>query len=654
MRNIMLLIVAFVTVSISAKTQASKKIENDTASYQWPFYGHDAGGCRYSKLNQVNNQNVKQLKLAWTFQTGELKTYMGTKASEKAAFEATPLMIGHTLYFSTPSCRVFAIDAATGEQQWLFDPKVNLHDDFSEITSRGVTSWPADATANTKEQRRIFIGTIDGRLIALNAETGKTISSFGNAGTIDLHQGLGNVCLTSPPAVIGNILVVGSSMGDNYRFDYPPGVVRAYDAISGKLLWSWDPIPQNPNDKAWKTWNEPIAHRTGGANAWSMISVDVQRGLVFIPTSCPSPDYFGGERLGQNLYGNSIVALRASTGKMVWYFQVVHHDLWDYDIAAQPVLLDIIKNGKKRAAVAVGTKMGHVFILDRVTGKPLFPIEERAVPPSQIPGEVASATQPFPILPAPLGLQKLSTKDAWGLTPNDKEEAEKRISKYINKGIFTPSSFQGTIVTPGNAGGIHWGGMCFDPKQNLLITNINWLPAIITILPREKLAQFERDNKDLFRAETGMMEGTPYVMKRDYLMKIDLSNGGLVLQTAPPWGTLVAIDLSTGLKKWESPLGYMLDPNKFPDAKKWGSLNLGGAIVTAGNLTFVAATMDNNLRAFNSRTGELLWEYMLPASAQATPMTYQVNGKQYVVIAAGGHGKLSTKEGDYVVAFAIE
>jgi quinoprotein glucose dehydrogenase len=590
------------------------------------------------------------LRVAWTFQTGELETYAGTEAIMKAAFEATPVMVGQTLYFSTPSDRVFAIDAFTGKQIWLYDPKVNLHEDYSEITSRGVSIWKPGSTDGGKEMK-VFIATIDGRLIALSAKTGMPIPGFANQGTVDLKSGLGkNVSVTSAPAIIGNLIVVGSSLGDNNRSDETAGTVRAYDVENGKLIWSWDPIPRNESDRAWKTWNGPKAHQTGAANTWATISTDEKNGLVFIPTSCPSPDYYGGERLGQNLYGNSLVALNVATGKMVWYFQVVHHDLWDYDIPAQPILTTIFKDGKKREVAIIGTKMGLVFVLDRLTGKPVFPIEERPVPVSEVKGEQSWPTQPFPVLPAPLGIQKIDSSDGWGVTETLRAESVQRIKTYQNKGFYTPPSLQGSLMTPGNVGGIHWGGMCYDSVHGLLITNINRLPAIITLVPRENMTEDEI-RKERQKLEIGRQLGTPYLLKRDYL--IHITADGINILSKPPWGQLIAIDLNTGKNKWEVPLGFMLSPEKYPEAKNWGSLNFGGAIVTAGQLVFVAATMDNHFRVFNSMTGETIIGFPLPASAQATPMTYMVNGKQFVVIAAGGHGKIHTKQGDFVVAYSL-
>ncbi len=614
----------------------------------WAYYGQDAGGSRYTALDEINVRTVGQLKPVWTYRTGELKKYEGTNALEKAAFETTPILIGRTLFLSTPSDRVIAVDAATGQERWVYDPQVNLRRDHSEISNRGVAAWPAGASV----ARRIFIGTIDGRLISLDAATGKPDPSFGAEGAVDLRAAKWeDLAETSPPAVAGDLVIVGSSLGDNQRFDYPPGVVRAYDVHTGKEVWSWDPIPKDPADSAYASWQGPKAHQTGGANAWSILSVDAARDLLFVPSTCPSPDYYGGERKGSNLYANSIVCLRASTGKRLWSFQVVHHDLWDFDIAAQPVLIDLDKGGRKVPAVVVGTKMGHIFVLDRLTGVSLFPIEERPVPASTVKGEEAWPTQPFPVLPAPLGIQGLRVDDAWGLTEEDRREAQRRIALYRSQGPFTPPSFEGSVMAPGNVGGINWSGMCYDPVNGWLITNVNLVPAVIRMIPRDSIDMVERTEPSVLRAETGRQLGTPYIMKRDYLFKAD--ERGFVMQVKPPWGTLVAIDLHTGLKQWEVPLGYMLDPAKYPGAEKWGSLNFGGAIVTGGNLIFVAASLDGHFRAFDRQTGKVLWEYALPAGGQATPMSYSLDGKQYVVIAAGGHGRLHTKQGDYLMAFAL-
>ena len=640
-------------ISERPENQAHEQRETSfTNKGQWANYGNDPVGMRYSPIDQINIDNVTQLNVAWTYQSGELETYEGTEVASKAAFEATPLMIDGILYFSTPTNRVIAVDAGSGREKWVYDPKVNLQREYSEITSRGVSKWidynlqPAD-----NGYMRILVATIDGRLIALDSKFGKPIASFGINGTVDLKKDVGRIQVTSPPAVIGDLIITGSTMGDNWRFDFPPGVVRAYNARSGKRMWSWDPIPRKSSDQGFETWKGPKAQQTGAANAWAPLSVDIERDLVFVPTTCPSPDYYGGERLGDNLFANSIVALKASTGEVQWYFQTVHHDIWDYDNPAQPLLLDMEKDGESVPAVLLVTKMGHIFVFNRESGEHLFPIEEREVPSSDVPGEQAALTQPFPsVLPA-LGLRKVDLEDGWGLTPELEQVAKERISKYVNDGIYTPPSFEGTIVTPGNVGGMNWSGASYDPKRNIMVTNTNRLAALITLFPKENNTRASV-NESYPRAEVAPQIGTPYIMSRDYLFTT--VNGELIMQTKPPWGTLAAVDLSNGQLKWEVPLGMMLDPDKYPDAVNWGSINIGGAITTASGLVFVAASMDGFFRAFNIENGELLWTAKLPAGGQATPMTYIWEGKQYVVIAAGGHGKFGTKLGDYIVAYALE
>jgi quinoprotein glucose dehydrogenase len=610
----------------------------------WPCYGRDAGGTRFSPLQRVNRDNVRRLKVAWTYRTGEIDRLQGLPLLKRVAFEATPLAIDGRLYFSTASARVFALDAATGRELWSYDAKLSTKAIFAEGASRGVSYWKA---ADNSGLRRIFLGTLDARLVAIDANTGKPCSEFGNEGVIDLAGELnalrGLYAVTSPPAIVGDVVVVGSSIGDNGRFDAASGVVRAYDARSGKALWSWDPVARKPSDPGFETWKGDAAHKTGAANVWSIISADAERGLVYLPTSCPSPDFYGGRRLGNNLFANSIVALEAKTGTMRWHFQVVHHDIWDYDIAAQPVLFSLARDGAQIPAVAVGTKMGHVFVLDRETGKPLFDVEERSVPSSDVPGEEASPTQPFPALPA-LGLQKVKP---WGPSEEEQAAASEQFAKLRYDGIFTPPSIRGSVVAPANIGGINWSGMTIDTRRQILVTNVNRLASIVRLIPR---SEFSPQGGSRLGEEFAAQSGTPYGMARR-IFRLPESR---LPATQPPWGTLAAIDLRTGKLRWEVPLGYMVDPAKEPRAAQWGSVNLGGAITTAGGLTFVAGSVDGHLRAFDTETGQQLWQAELPAGGQATPMTYEAGGKQYIVIAAGGHARLGTKLGDYVVAFALD
>jgi len=620
---------------------------------EWKNYGNDPGGQRFSEIEQLNPSNVDQLKVAWQFRTGEYDLYNEQEyLVERSAFEATPIVVNGSMYFPSPSNQVFALDATNGEKRWQFDPKIDLqHIELSELTCRGVSYW----TDGNKE--RILMGTVDGRLFSIDAKTGLADKAFGDNGSVDLKLGIGLVQVTSAPAIFKDLVIIGSSIGDNNKTNDPRGVVRAYKISNGELVWEFDPIPTQSTDQAFDSWKNNSATRTGAANVWATISIDPTNDLVFLPTSSPSPDFYGGERLGNNDYANSVVALRASTGAYVWHFQVVHHDIWDYDIPAQPLLFDFPSEGKEIPAVAIGTKMGHVFVLDRLDGKPLMPYIERAVPSSDLVGEEASPTQPFPILPEPLGLQNLTEADAWGPTPESLEAARKDFRSRRYEGIFTPPSLEGTIVAPGNTGGIHWGGMSYDPVRNLLVTNINRFAHLIQLFPRhEHQSRIEylkkiRSDENLSDPETNWMTGTPYTMSRmTYVDVRDESN--LWIMTKPPWGSILAIDLITGEKIWDKPLGTISDNPAF---ETFGSPNLGGTCLTSTDLTFIAATVDNHLRAFETSTGKLLWEHKLPASGIATPMTYAIDGKQYVAIAAGGHGKnpLTTK-GDYIMVFSLK
>jgi len=599
----------------------------------WPNYGNDPGGTRYSPALQIDRNNVGQLKVAWTFRTGALPH--DAELDHKAAFEATPILVDDKLFLSTPYDHVIALNPETGAKLWEFAPKLELPYGASEVTSRGVSvRHEKSAKAGQPCTLRIFIGTLDARLIALDGERGKPCTDFGENGEIDLAVGVklrdpGDYQVTSAPAIFKNLVITGSSIGDNRAVTLERGIVRAYDVRTGKLQWSWDPIP-------WALKTEP---RTGAGNAWSTISVDAERDLVFIPTGSASPDYFGGLRKGDDKWANSVVALRASTGEFVWGFQVVHHDIWDYDVASQPALF-VWKDGTP--AIAITTKMGRVFVLNRLTGAPLLPVEERPVPKSDVAGEEAWPTQPASTIS--LVPEKLSPEDAWGKDAQEEQWCAEKIKAAGSGEIFTPPSLEGTLVFPSNVGGVNWGSAAYDPERHLLFMDTNRLPIFVKLIPRAEYddARKNASDSDRLHGEFARQVGAPYGMFRTPL----LAPSGLPCN-APPWGTVAAVDLFEGRKVWDVPLG------SFIPGKNTGTITLGGPTVTAGGLVFTAAAMDNGLRAFDSETGKELWKYDLPAGGQATPMTYMLKGKQYLVIAAGGHGKLGTKQGDYVIAFTL-
>ncbi|HEX3233094.1 MAG TPA: pyrroloquinoline quinone-dependent dehydrogenase [Gemmatimonadales bacterium] len=600
----------------------------------WSNYGADPAGTRYSPATQITRANISRLEPAWTYRTGALDAK--TDLIRKAAFESTPILAEGKLLLTTPYNHVIALEPTTGVRLWEYDPRVNLDRNYSEVTSRGAAAWTDPKAGRGHPCRlRIFIGTLDGRLIALDGETGRPCAGFGTRGTVDLTRGAdppsdwtGGYQVTSAPAVYRDLVITGSSIADNWKVSTGRGIVRAFDARTGRLRWTWDPIP-------WAAGTKPP---TGAGNAWSTLSIDEAHDLVFVPTSSPAPDYYGGLRKGDDRWANSVVALRASTGKLVWGFQVVHHDLWDYDVAAQPTLFTW-KDGTP--AVVINTKMGHVFVLNRLTGKPLLPIEERAVPATDVPGEQASPTQPFSTIS--LVPERFGPDDAWGPTPADSAWCADKIRRSRSEGIFTPPSLKGTVVVPGNVGGVNWGGAAYDPERHLMVANTNRLVAWVRMIPRaEYHAETMKDQDNRLFGEFGDQEPAPYGIYRTFLFSPSRTPCN-----APPWGTTAAVDLFTGKTRWETPLGTMVP------GKTTGSINLGGPMVTAGGLMFTAAAIDPVLRAFDSETGKELWSHPLPASGQATPMSYAIHGTQYVVIAAGGHGKLGSKQGDYVVAFRL-
>jgi len=625
----------------------------------WGFYGADAFGQHYSSLDQIKRENVDSLTVAWTYRTGELGE--GFARSSKLTFEATPVLAFGLLYLETATNIVIALDPETGVQKWRYDPKIDRKRPYSDVAARGVSIWeetdPKRQAAKNPDScaNRVFVGTLDARLIALDATSGRPCADFGTGGQVDLTTNLrirdrGDYEVTSPPAILGDTVVVGSSVGDNRATNVERGVIRAFDARTGAPRWSFDPIPDSPTHPSAAEWNPAQAATTGAANSWGVMSVDEEHGYVLVPTGSASPDFFGGKRLGSNRLANSLLALDAATGKLAWHQQLIHHDLWDFDLAAQPALVDIEVQGIPVPAVIQATKTGMLYVFDRTKGQPLFPITEKTVPRSTVPGEEAAVTQPFSSIPSLVSQRKLDPADAWGVTFWDRGKCRDLIASHRNEGIFTPPDTRGTILWPGYIGGVNWGGIAVDQSRQRIFAAVNHLPMVVTLMTQQTL-ESQAKSDDFPHSEFARQAGTPYGMRREPL----LSPWGLPC-TAPPWGTLVSIDLRRNRIVWQVPLGSTEGIGPwFAPTRNFGTPNMGGPIATAGDLVFVGAAMDSYFRAFDLETGRELWKYRLPAGGQATPMTYRAgrDHRQYVVIAAGGHGALGTPRGDYVVAFAL-
>ncbi|MDO8400143.1 MAG: pyrroloquinoline quinone-dependent dehydrogenase [Bradyrhizobium sp.] len=602
----------------------------------WEHWGGDRGGMRFSPLAQITPANVGNLVRAWEFRTGDLER-RAPAVMARTKFQSTPLLVEDSLIFCSPFNEVIALDPGSGAPKWRYDPGISTEQrPANRYNCRGVAWWVDDhVEANAACRARIFMGANDARVIALDARTGIPCTDFGAGGAIKLETGQldwpGEFQITSAPVVSRGVVIVGSAISDNRRAEAPPGTVRAFDARTGRPRWGFDPLVHS-------------GIIAGHANVWAPMSADEDRGLVFLPTSSPSPDFWGGKRPGNNEHANSVVALRAETGELVWSFQTVHHDVWDYDLPAQPTLARIDTGQGMRDVVIQATKQGLVFVLDRDTGKPVWPVEERAVPQGGAEGEQLSPTQPFPTHVPALVPHRIAADDMFGLIPfRDRALCREQLAAARNEGLYTPPSTQGTVVFPMTGGGVNWGGVAFDPVNQILHVNTSRAVHIIKLMARSDAEGFKAPPGHDF----GPQRGTPFAMTR----ALAASPLGLPCNK-PPWGVTMAVDLKAGKILWQSSVGTAEDRAPLGMAFNFGTPLVNGVAVTAGSLVFTGA-MDAYLRAFDAKSGAELWQGRLPVPGVANPMTYLWKGEQYVAIGAGGHSESGTTIGDSLVAFRL-
>jgi quinoprotein glucose dehydrogenase len=607
-------------------------------AFGWEYWGGDQGGTRFSTLNQITPANVDSLVRAWEFHTGDLVD-RPREATARTKFEATPLFVEDSLILCSPFNEVIALDPGTGAQKWRYDPKVsNSERPGNRYNCRGVAYWvDREAAENAACRSRIFMGTNDARVIALDAGNGAPCADFGQNGEVKLDIGMpllwpGEFQITSAPVVSHGVVLVGSSISDNVRVEAPRGTVRAFDARTGAPRWAFDPLVHDGID-------------AGHANVWAPMSADDERGLVFLPTSSPSPDFWGGKRVGNDEHADSVVALKVETGEVVWAFQTVHHDVWDYDLPAQPTLARIDTGEDMRDVVIQPTKQGFLFVLDRDSGKPVWPVEEREVPQGAVEGERLSPTQPFPTHVPDLLPQKFRIEDDVFRFPFGIRDptCDAELRGLRNDGIYTPPSLQGTLIFPMTGGGVNWGGAAFDPVSQILYANTSYAIHVVKLIPAKEAETYNVPPG----VELGRQRGAPFAMTR----VVARSRLGF-LCNEPPWGMLVAVDLKGGKILWRSAVGTTEDLAPLGLAFKWGTPLVNGVAITAGGLVLTGAA-DAYLRAFDAKSGTELWQGRLPAPGLANPMTYLWKGEQYVAIAAGGHSEIGTSLGDAVVAFRL-